>query len=148
MLRTGTVQACEGGELVVQFERPEACKECGACGGTRHGHQVRLKGEGAVGDLVTVEMPESRVVFASALAYALPLVFLLAGLLIGASVAKRGTSNVSNDLLAALGALGGLAISMPILWLVDRTIREKKHWTPQIVAIVPAQAGQEDGQRI
>lgn len=138
MLRTGTVVACEGKRFTVLFERLEACKECGACGGQRHGHQVTLPGEASVGDQVTVDMPESRVVAASALAYLIPLSGLLVGMLLGASLAPRIAPGMPPDLFAALCALAGLAVALPVLALVDRAIRGKKRWTPQVVAIAPA----------
>jgi len=138
MLRTGTVVASGNGQLTLLFERPEACEKCGACGGRRHGHQVILPGEAAVGDLVTVNMPEARVVSASALAYLIPLAGLLAGLIIGAGQAERVAPGMSADLLAALCALAGLALSLPLLMLADRAVRGRARWTPQITTILPA----------
>lgn len=144
MLRTGTVTDSTGGMLTILFERPEACKECGACGGSRHGHLTVLKGTGAVGDLVTVDMPEGSVVSASAMAYAIPLVFMLGGLFAGAPLAARLASGLSNDLASAIGALVGLLVSLPLLKRVDRTIRGSKRWTPQLIAIAPqSKSGQE-----
>ena len=38
-------------------------------------------------------------------------------------------------LFAALCALAGLAVSLPMLMLADRAIRARVRWMPQIVAI-------------
>jgi len=125
----------------VLFERPEACQKCGACGGGRHGHRIALAdptGEAADGDRVTVELPESRVVSASALAYLIPLAGLLAGLILGAQQTERVASGMSSDLFTALCALAGLVLSFPFLVIADRAIRGKARWTPQIVAVLPA----------
>ena len=141
MLRMGTVVASKGGQLTVLFERPEACQKCGACGGGRHGHKITLAdpvGGTAVGDRVSVDMPEARVLSASALAYLIPLGGLLAGLIWGAGQAERVAPGMSSDLFAGLCALAGLAVSLPALWLADRAVRGKVHWTPQIVEIWPA----------
>ncbi|MCL2545143.1 MAG: SoxR reducing system RseC family protein [Clostridia bacterium] len=150
MLRVGTVVASEGGQLTVLFERPEACQKCGACGGGRHGHRITLAdpaGTTAVGDRVSVDMPEARVVSASALAYLIPLGGLLAGLMGGAGLAERVAPGMSPDLFAGLCALAGVAVSLPALWLADRAIRGKARWTPQIVEILPAgRRGQEKAE--
>ncbi|MCL2812747.1 MAG: SoxR reducing system RseC family protein [Clostridia bacterium] len=136
MLRTGTVVACENGQLTVLFERPDACQKCGACGGGRHGHRIILAdslGGASVGDKVSVDMPEARLVSASALAYLIPLAGLLMGLIWGAGQAERVAPGMSSDLFTALCALAGLAISLPVLMLADRSIRGKVRWMPQIV---------------
>ena len=150
MQRTGIVVARVGGQLTVLFERPEACEKCGACGGRRHGHRITLNDSAdgaAVGDLVTVDMPEARVVSASALAYLIPLAGLLTGLIVGAGQAERIAPGMSVDLSAALCALAGLALSLPVLMLADRAVRGKARWTPKIVSILHSAPGeQENGQ--
>ena len=150
MLRTGTVVACEDSQLTVLFERPEACEKCGACGGRRHGHRITLPvpaGDATVGDQVSVDMPEARVVSASALAYLIPLAGLLAGLILGARQAERAAPGMSPDLFAALCALAGLATSLPVLMLADRAIRGKARWTPRIVAVLPAAREMQEKER-
>jgi len=136
MLRTGTVVAREGGQLTVLFERPEACQKCGFCGGGVSRITLPDRSDGtAVGDRVSADMPEARLVSASALAYLIPLSGLLAGLIWGAEQAERLAPGMSSDLFAALCALGGLALSLPLLMLADRAIRGKARWTPRIVEI-------------
>ena len=150
MLRTGTVIAREGGQLTVLFERPEACAKCGACGGGRHGHRITITdamGRAAVGNQVSVDMPEARVVSASALAYLIPLAGLLAGLIIGAGQAERVAPDMSADLFAALCALAGLAVSLPALMLADRAVRGKARWTPRIVGVLPAAREEQEKGR-
>jgi len=152
MLRVGTVVASEGGQLTVLFERPEACEKCGACGGGRHGHKIVLAdpaGGAAVGDQVSVDMPEARLVSASALAYLIPLGGLLIGLLVGAGQAGRLAPGMSPDLFAGLCALAGLAVSLPVLMLADRAVRGKTRWMPQIVEIFPSDhREQEKGEAL
>jgi len=146
MLRTGTVIACENRQITVLFERPEACQKCGACGGGRHGHRITLadaSGVAEMGDRISVDMPEARLISASALAYLIPLAGLLIGLLWGAGQAESVAPGMSPDLFAALCALAGLAASLPLLMLADRMIRGKARWMPQIVEIHGQEKRQE-----
>ncbi len=146
MLRTGVVQEVQGEQLTIIFERPEACEKCGQCDGGRHAHKIQLAGTAKPGDRVTVEMPESRVVGASLLAYVVPLCLLLLGLLVADPLYARFTPPMPADIFALLCAAFGLLVSFAYLRIVDRRVRGKKRWTPQIVTIEPA-AGQTTGER-
>ncbi|MBQ9008229.1 MAG: SoxR reducing system RseC family protein, partial [Clostridia bacterium] len=59
MLNKGIVKKCEDGMMTVVFERPEACGDCHNCprgSNSCKEHEIRLKGNAAVGDIVEVEM--------------------------------------------------------------------------------------------
>ena len=86
MIRTGRVVAEKDGQIEVCFERPEACAKCGACGGGKHISQVKIPGSAPVGSMVAVDMPEGQVLKASAVAYVIPLLLLLAGIALGMGV--------------------------------------------------------------
>ena len=75
----------QSGVAVIRYTRPEACAKCGACGGKAQETVIRLKTTEAcrVGNWVKVELPDGRFLHAAALAYAVPLGLLLAGLLLG-----------------------------------------------------------------
>ena len=89
MERTGTITAVSGDTLEVTFCRPGDCEKCHACIGGEKKHVLLVKGEGHVGDVAVVSLPEQTVVKASALAYLLPLAGLFIGMLLGALVAER-----------------------------------------------------------
>lgn len=135
MLRAGVVVGAEAGRLTIEFQRPDACERCGRCDGGRHAHRVTLPGEARVGDRATVDMPEEVVVRASLLAYAAPLAFLMAGLLLSGALRPALAPALSADWFAALCALAGLLLSFAYLRLVDRFIRGKRNWTPQIISV-------------
>lgn len=139
MLRMGTVVAQAGEEqITVEFDRPEACKECGQCRGERHMHRITITGQASVGDWVSVEMPDQKVVQASLLAYVIPLALLLLGLLLAGIIQPAIAPRMSADLFAVLCAAAALVVACTALRIIDRHIRGKHQWTPQFVEIIPA----------
>ena len=111
MTNKGVVTAVNGDTLTVAFERHEACGDCHAC---MHGsencakHTVSLKGRAQVGDIIEVEMDDSHVMEASALAYMLPLAGFIVGLAAGWGLTKTGVK-MNGELLMALCAVIGTA---------------------------------------
>ena len=80
-----------------------------------------------VGDRVSVDLSPKRVVQASLLAYAVPLVLLIGGVLIG--------SRISDWVGLALG-VGACGLSYLILRVVDKRIRNKKSFQPNMESII------------
>ena len=113
----------------IHYSRPEACQKCGACGTGSQSGTVVLKGECKVGDWVRVELPEGRFLQATAIAYVVPLIGLLAGLALG-WLLGGGT-----DGFTLLGALVGLGLSVLVLKAVDRRVSGRPEWTPRITAV-------------
>mgnify|MGYP000889669680 CR=1 FL=1 len=104
MERTGTITAVSGDTLEVTFCRPGDCEKCHACIGGEKKHVLLVKGEGHVGDVAVVSLPEQTVVKASALAYLLP----LAGLFIGRYFLDRGYPQWTLPLCLVAGLVGAL----------------------------------------
>lgn len=132
MIREGIVKRVDGEMLEVCFERPEACEKCGACAGHGHTHMTRIRGNAKPGDRVAVDMPDAKVFRISAIVYLVPLAFMLLGLLIGSFVFK-------NDVIAAALGVALLAVSYLVLHQVDRKLGKKSDYTPQLIAVVPAE---------
>ena len=107
MERTGTITAVSGDTLEVTFCRPGDCEKCHACIGGEKKHVLLVKGEGHVGDVAVVSLPEQTVVKASALAYLLPLAGLFIGMLLGALIAPQSETAGS-----AIGGVIGLAAAL------------------------------------
>ena len=85
MERMGEVVAVQGDLLVVQFCRPTDCEKCHGCMGGEAQRQLMVRGKAEIGDTAVVEMPTQKVLKASALAYAFPLLGMMAGLFLGAT---------------------------------------------------------------
>ena len=127
MLRTGKVVAQKNGMLEVCFERPEACAHCQACG-EAHESLVTIPGDAPVGSRIDVDMPEKQVLKASAIAYVIPLLMLLAGLALG-------TALFHQEAAAAILGLGGMGLGFLALRFIDRHMRHRDLWQPRIVAV-------------
>ena len=129
MVRTGKVVGTGNGMLEVCFERPEMCAQCGACAGRKpHEETVKIAGQAEIGDTVNVEMPDAKIVKVSLIAYIIPLIGLLLGLLLGQAVLKT-------DLWAAVFGLAGLGTGILISRMFDRRLSKKKEWQPQLLSV-------------
>ena len=129
MIRTGRVVEAKDGSLKVCFDRPEMCASCGKCGA--HGvHQelVTVQGEAQVGNWVQVEMPDAQVVKVSLIAYVIPLVFLMAGLVIGQNV-------LGTDAWAAGLGIGLMAAGLLVVRLIDKRLGGRPGWKPRLVNV-------------
>ena len=113
----------------IHFDRPDACKKCGACGSGSQQGTISLKADCKVGDWVRVEMPEGRFLQATAIAYVIPLIGLLGGMGLGWLLGAGSDGGM------LIGALVGLAISGGILYLVDKRVSGRPEWTPHVTAV-------------
>lgn len=130
MTNKGVVKEVNGRMLTVVFERHEACGDCHAC---MHGssdcakHTVTIPGEAEVGDIVVVEMDDSHVMAASALAYMIPfagfMLALVVSWLLGAS-----------EPVMVLCALAGTALSYLLMRALDKRF-SKGRWEQRIVSV-------------
>jgi len=122
--RTGSIVDTGDGQLLIQFERPQACGSCvshSICSMQSTGQNpemlVRLPAAN-FSDLppdskVTVQLPQGGFGRLLALCYLMqPVCMLLGAWFIGTVVGD-------SDLAAAAGALAGLAVGCSLLWLYD-----------------------------
>lgn len=139
MKRIGEVTAVRGDSLEITFCRPTDCAKCHACMGGAKQTTIFLKGEAQVGDGAVVEMPERMVLRASAVAYVVPLIAMLAGMFLGARLwpAQR-------DMAGLLGALVGLGLAALALVLTEKARRRNPAWQPVLKQIIPKQEGASD----
>ncbi len=129
MVRTGKVVGISGKAIEVCFERPEMCAQCGACMGHKpHEETVRIEGSAEIGDTVAVEMPDAKIVKVSLIAYIIPLIGLMIGLLIGQVLLK-------SDLWAALTGLLGLGAGILVTRMLDKRLGAQKAWQPKLLAV-------------
>ncbi len=138
MKRPGEVTQVRNGMLQVTFCRPDACHSCGACEGGKKEHVIWVRGEAQVGDIAVVDMPDSTVIRASFIAYGMPLVCLLLGLIAGNLLFP------GKDLAAALGAAAGLVISLAVLKGTEKYRSGKPGWTPELVDVLAKGEKDED----
>ena len=130
MTNKGVVTEVNGEMLTVIFERHEACGDCHACamGSTNcKKHTLKSKGKADVGDEIVVEMDESHVMAASAVAYMIPFAGFFIGLL---SSYLLGLS----EPLMALCAVIGTAAAYVVMRMLD-PIFSKGRWEQKIISV-------------
>lgn len=130
MRQPGEITASGNGMMEITFCRPEACASCKACEGGKKEHKIRVKGEGRVGDIAIVDMPDTMIVKASAIAYGLPLIGLLAGMALGYALSG------GKDISSLAGAAAGLAASLVVLKTTEKCRAGKEKWNPRVVEIL------------
>lgn len=133
MVRTGVVIEEKDGLLTLLFDRPEACEKCGQCNGRTHNATLELPGQARVGERVSVELPDGRLAQATLLAYALPVVLLLLGLVFGQRM--FGFLPIAGDLRALMGGGVGVLLGLLLMAVSTRGARAKAHFSPRIVGL-------------
>lgn len=138
MERTGEVKAVDGKWLVIEFCRPADCEKCNACHGGSKVMSLRIKGQAKVGDKAVVYLPPSAVTQASLIAYAIPAVGLLLGILLGDMLFPT-----ENSIGGVIGGVIGMGIPALIIFIAERLRKSDPRWTPQLLHIIPADASAE-----
>ena len=137
MRRPGEVTEVRNGMMQVTFCRPDACQSCGACEGGKKQTVIWVQGEARVGDIAVVDLPDKTVVKASLIAYGLPLVFLLVGLILG------GLMTPDSEIGSVAGAVIGLGASLIVLKATEKKRKTSPGWNPEVIEILPKNAAKE-----
>ena len=105
MQQTGLVISKEKGWALLEIIRPSACKGCGMCKPSDNAKKVKAicDMEVSKGDFVVVEMKDGDVLKAAAVAYGVPLLGFLAGMVTGNGFATYFKLQAKADALAAAG---------------------------------------------
>lgn len=133
MERMGEITSVQGEWLEITFCRPADCEKCHACHGGPKEMHLRVRGEGNVGDIAVIEMPERTLSRAALLAYALPLAGFIGGLLLGSALFPDGS------LGGVIGGLAGLALPLAYLRLSEARRSQDPAWQPQLVRVIARQ---------
>ena len=126
----GLVTSIKDGTAQIRFLRGSACAHCGACLSVGDSEmEISLPNTlGAKeGDRVAVDLAPKRLVQASLIAYAVPLVLLIAGVFIGSRYADWA------GLALGIAACG---ISYLILRIVEKKSAKNKRFQPRMTRIL------------
>lgn len=130
MLEIGQVVKLQKNNAVVCFDRKSACDSCHMCATTKSGMKVETTVANTlgvnVGDYVEVKMGERFVLTAAVIVYIIPLLFMGAGIGIGL---------LFSELVQVILSLVGLAIGVGIAILLDKVVKKKKGFSPQMVRV-------------
>ena len=126
----GLVTSVSDGTAQIRFLRGSACAHCGACltvGDSEMEISLPNTLGAKEGDRVMVDLSPKRVVQASLLAYAVPLVLLIAGVLVGSRIADWA------GLVLGVAACG---LGYLILRIVEKKSAKKKSFQPTMTRIL------------
>ncbi len=130
------------GRAAVRVNRAEACMACeshGACrslGGQVKDHLLVIRNplQAQPGQWVSLHLPESSVMGASAVLYLVPAVTLITGA--AAGNAAQGLLGIAADPSTALGAGLGLLLGLGLVFLLNRRLGGLQAYQPRMVAIL------------
>lgn len=124
MEKLGQIISRKGNMAKVEIRRTSACGEkCGSCSGGCSSSGVYIEAEnplgGERGQFVKVEIETRTVMKAAFLAYILPLIMLIAGILIGSLIHNKYTLGISSEFFSFLFGLGLMIASYGVVKLFD-----------------------------
>lgn len=129
MKQIGFVKRVYGDKVELEVRRVsgcgESCKGCsGSCNTPSHIISLPNKVNAKAGDYVEIQAKTKNIMKYTAIAYIIPLVMLISGILIGTKIFK--TLQISNyELLSFLTGIVFLVISYFIVKIVDKKIEKK-----------------------
>ena len=131
MERVGeVVRILEDGKAVVRFERTKACKNCKMCANAGENHaltEVDNTLKANVGDMVEISLHSKSLIQATLIAYGIPLVLLLAGVIVG---------SMWSDAIGAIAGIVLALVSFVILRLLEPRFSKVTTFKPRMIDIV------------
>ena len=124
------VEILEDGKAVVRFERTKACKNCKMCANAGENHaltEVENTLKAKVGDLVEISLHSKSLIQATLIAYGIPLILLLAGVIVG---------SMWSDAVGAIAGIVLALVSFVILRLLEPRFSRVKTFKPRMIDIV------------
>ncbi len=129
----GVITEVQKNTAIVQIKRTSACGgKCASCSGcetTPHKVEVRNRIEAQIGQIVEIEMKDSRVLFAAFMIYIIPLMMLFVGYGIGILL-------FGIELYAGVTGVILLIISFVSLKLMDKRLNRSEKYMPVITKIM------------
>lgn len=133
MIRKGIVVKNENNRLLVCFEKLEMCSKCGQCSNSRRQEAlVSVVGDAKEGSVISVEMPDHRILGLSVIMYVLPLIGLIAGLLIGSTF-------IQNELKLLGFGLVCMGLLLIVVKIIDNRLRTLPQWQPRLIETIDNQ---------
>ncbi len=131
MIKFGQVTAYDTATktATITYIRPDACEKCGGCTAMSQTGSITLKADCKEGDWVRVELPDNRFLSATLMAYVLPLVCFVVGLLLGSQFSG------GNELWAMGGSVIGLGLGLVGMKACDKLITGRPEWTPRVAEV-------------
>ena len=132
MLQRGIVTGISGKSAEIEITRSsscgESCASCGLCPGLTARVSASNDIGAALGDTVTIDMADKKILGAAALVYIVPVAVLIIGYFIAYAISH-------SELISAAAGFVFMALTFAVLILSDK--RLKRRYTPRITRIIP-----------
>lgn len=138
MTETGQVIRVDGDKVVLQMVRNAACGSCNACSMAAESKNLELSAlnlcAAKAGDLVEIRLETDSFLSAVAIAYGIPLLCLLAGMIAGYLVAgKIAPAQVEG--ISIIGGLTAMVISFLLIRSQEKKFKKEKY-IPKAVKVL------------
>lgn len=141
-MEEATVITLERGRILVEMEAGASCEGCAmghscvlVAGATRRRIWMENTLGARVGDRVRFDIHPGAVMLGSALHYALPVVFLLGGIVAGALLGP--VAGLDAEIASLAGGSVGIAFSALLIALFSALARKKAILVPRLIGILP-----------
>jgi len=138
MTEIGQVVEIKGMDAIVRIERTPACGKCRGCQLSDKNGDILLTIPnllGAqVGDFVQIDLESTQILKASAIAYLIPLLALIAGIVAGYLAAPSFDMNPE-----LLGAIGGILLTGISFWGIKKAepiLKKDNSFSPKMVSVI------------
>ncbi len=141
MREIGKVTKIHDGYATITVTKREECAKCGACGMTDTMSGIDFKCKQidnlSEGDIVSIELTDISKLVASILAFLVPLIILAFTLTLGFIFIK-------NELIICLISILSIIVWYVLLSFIDKKIKNKNKFIPQIIDIIKKNDGEKD----
>jgi len=140
MLESGVVVEVDEDIATILFKRSSACAKCGACKLASEEKNMYLKInnnlDAKVGDIVEVETNTNSVLTASVIAYVVPLIFLIIGVVFGYYIDNTFKLLNNPDALGAIFGIVLVAVSYLGIKAFEPKFKKDKSFLPKMKEIL------------
>ena len=141
MEEVGVVTKTDGVTATVVVKKKGACDGCsikGTCEPTEKGMEIEALNtvNAQPGQTVKVSIGAYTYLKSSMLAYGMPLVFFIAGAILGKNIGVKYLTGYNSDLIAALTGFAALIISIFLIKLISMRAATKEEYRPYIEEII------------
>jgi len=141
MEEVGVVTETNGVTAKVTVKKKGACDGCavkGTCEPTEKGMEIKALNtvNAKPGQTVRVSIGAYTYLKSSMIAYGMPLVFFIAGAIIGKNIGAKHLTGYNSDLIAAIAGFTALIISLFLIKLISGRTASKDEYKPYIEEIL------------
>jgi len=146
----GKVADIKDKTAIIKIQRKSSCGSCTACGMKKDQNEILIpvaNDLGArLGDWVELELKSISILKASTIAYVIPLIALIIGVVVGYALAEQLSQDT--ELYGAIGGIILTILSFVAIRVVDPLLNKKGDYTPKMISIInlSSKGEMEDGK--